>query len=691
MKKWITILSTLLVTPLLLLSSLDCTEGRDEDVFGSVGFRAQSNREKKASVKMGRAEQVVCSISTRPGQMVLMFKLLHGNSTLVELADCSEVRTEDHGDEKGIEKIQILGSVPLIPDRPQIQLSFFDWHGNITPTKLNDYYLTTINGLNHDALVSFCTLTSYEAKLKWGQFTRKTRATIFCGLREISRVIPERVPQSTYMTHCIYKTIQEIVKLISFYQWGKSSSTYVISGLDIATLELTSHPRKTISRQFQMTATISFSTSLQHTRVLTVAVLVGSTFKQFANVSQDDDNKEPQLKGLSIDVFKATVAVLPNRFTYKLVPFYRSCDQLLKEVARKAFHAALGGIVITAERSHLVEFSQPYAKLGLVMVVKKKNNELKDMFWFMSPLTREMWLIMAAMTVLTGFVIRVIEHRTCNEMPSRHVEAVVCFPFAFLLNEYRPRNKLSFYVLVPWLILILIVTTTFTASLSSMVASSQADEPSHLNADSLRKTNAAIATDGNSFTVTYLVKSLGFKRKNIRKMASVDDCANALSSGNVKAAFLLMPDANVFLARYCCAFAKSGPAYNLGSFGFVFPRGSPLAADMSEAILNLKEAGELQQMEEDTLSISNCSSSTSDETFPQGIGPGVFSGLFILSGGASATALAITVIRLLKRRWESCIQRMLMGRGLLVWLTILFSPNNQTTNELRLARISSNQ
>lgn len=66
---------------------------------------------------------------------------------LLPSLDCSAVRTEDHGDEKGIEKIQILGSVPLIPDRPQIQLSFFDWHGNITPTKLNGIFLPSENSI----------------------------------------------------------------------------------------------------------------------------------------------------------------------------------------------------------------------------------------------------------------------------------------------------------------------------------------------------------------------------------------------------------------------------------------------------------------------------------------------------------------------------------------------------------------
>ncbi|XWS41911.1 hypothetical protein CRYUN_Cryun17cG0122800 [Craigia yunnanensis] len=560
----------LLVTPLMLLSSLDCTEGRDADskFFGSVGgivhrgSSAQYDRGKKVAKKMGAAGQVVCSISTSPDQMVLMFQHFHGNYTLEELADCSEVRLGDHGDEKGIEKIHILGSAPIIPDGPQIQLSFHDWHGNITPTNLNEYYLT-INNWNHDALTIFCTLSTYEATLTAKRGAWKTRATLHCSLCKLT------VPSSMYMTRYIYKAIQEIVKLISFYQQGKSSSTYKISGLDIVTLELKSHVRQGISGQFQMTATLSFSTSLQRFRVLTVAVLVRSTFRLFANLSYDENHKEPHLKGLSIDVFKAAVAVLPNRFTYKLIPFHGSCDQLVEEVARRTFHAALGGIVITAERSHHVEFSQPYAELELVMVVNKKTNELKEVWWFMSPFTREMWLIMAAMTIFTGFVICLIEHSNRIRIPSRQVEAVLfCFPFAFLLNEHRPRNILSFYVLVPWLILTLIVTTTFTASLSFIVTSSQA-ESSDINIDSLKKTNAAIASDGNSFTVSYLVKSLGFKRKNIRNIASVDDCAKALSSGNIKAAFLLMPDAKVFLAKYCRAFTKSGTAYNLGNFGFV--------------------------------------------------------------------------------------------------------------------------
>ncbi|XWS41913.1 hypothetical protein CRYUN_Cryun17cG0123000 [Craigia yunnanensis] len=93
-------------------------------------------------------------------------------------------------------------------------------------------------------------------------------------------------------------------------------------------------------------------------------------------------------------------------------------------------------------------------------------------------------------------------------------------------------------------------------------------------------------------------------------------------------------------------------------------------------------------MKEDMLSFSDCSSSTIDGTIKRGIGPGPFSGLFILSGGASAIAMLITVVRLMKRRWESFIQGLLMGRGLWVWLTTLFS-QNQKRNELQLSSSTS--
>ncbi|MBA0851024.1 hypothetical protein Goshw_011555 [Gossypium schwendimanii] len=112
----------------------------------------------------------------------------------------------------------------------------------------------------------------------------------------------------------------------------------------------------------------------------------------------------------------------------------------------------------------------------------------------------------------------------------------------------------------------------------------------------------------------------------------------------------------------------------------VFQRGSSFVNEMLEAVLGFKQ---MKEEDLDMLSLSDCSSSTSDGTMKRGIGPGPFSGLFILSGSASTIALLITVFRLLRRGWERLVQGMLMDRGIWVWLSTLFC-RSQRGNQLQL-------
>ncbi|PHT30485.1 hypothetical protein CQW23_29952 [Capsicum baccatum] len=133
-------------------------------------------------------------------------------------------------------------------------------------------------------------------------------------------------------------------------------------------------------------------------------------------------------------------------------------------------------------------------------------------------------------------------------------------------------------------------------------------EPSVLNVDYLLKTNAAVGCNGNSFIVRYLV-NLKFKPENIKKISSISDYPNAFEKGEISAAFLVAPHAKVFLAKYCRGYTKSG-AWWIWLF---FPKGSPLAVDISEAVLKFSQNGEVNQLEEQTLISSNCSSSSAEE------------------------------------------------------------------------------
>ncbi|KAF8410063.1 hypothetical protein HHK36_002585 [Tetracentron sinense] len=75
----------------------------------------------------------------------------------------------------------------------------------------------------------------------------------------------------------------------------------------------------------------------------------------------------------------------------------------------------------------------------------------------------------------------------------------------------------------------------------------------------------------------------------------------------------------------------------------------PLAFDISEAILKATESGEIERLENNMLSSSNCSTSQIDIQENQSLDPAPFLGLFALSGGVSASAMFITVAQQLKQ------------------------------------------
>ncbi|KAF2295231.1 hypothetical protein GH714_032235 [Hevea brasiliensis] len=276
-------------------------------------------------------------------------------------------------------------------------------------------------------------------------------------------------------------------------------------------------------------------------KLLKIGVPMRSTLKQFVEVSPDEKN----IRGFSIDVFEAAVRLLPYKLRYKMVPFNGSNDDLLKEVSLKTLDAAAGDIVINAEGYQLVEFSQPYVEAGLTMLVKARTNKSQAWF-FISPFTPWMWFTMAAMSMFTGFVIWLIEkenHEENGGSPASPIKTVLWISFATLYSGQT--------------------------TLTSVLSNPHSEPFTAADVDVLKRKDAMVGCDGSSLIVQYLEKVIRFKPQNIKTIASSDDYAKALASGDIKAAFILMPHAKVFLAKYCSGFTISGPIYKLGGFGFV--------------------------------------------------------------------------------------------------------------------------
>nr|XP_009796675.1 PREDICTED: glutamate receptor 2.9-like isoform X2 [Nicotiana sylvestris] len=338
---------------------------------------------------------------------------------------------------------------------------------------------------------------------------------------------------------------------------------------------------------------------------LKIGVPAKGAFNQFVTVNFNQERNETIIGGFSVHVFEAVVRQLPYYLPYVLVPFYGTYDEMVVGVSNKAF------------------------KLKL-------------------------WILLAVMSMSTGVVIWLNEYVNNNPDFSgsfpQLIGSMLWFSVTVLSFSQREsiRSNLSRLVLTTWLCVVVVITACFTAVLSSIMTVPRL-EPSILDVDYLIRTNAAVGCNGNSFIVRYLV-NLRFKPENIKKISSISDYPEAFKKGEISAAFFVAPHAKVFLSKYCKGYTKSGPVFKLGGFGFVFPKGSPLAVDISEAVLKVSQSGEINQLEEQMLISSNCSSSSAKEQDP-GLGPELFSGPLLISGVICGIVLLISIARLVKRHW----------------------------------------
>jgi len=84
----------------------------------------------------------------------------------------------------------------------------------------------------------------------------------------------------------------------------------------------------------------------------------------------------------------------------------------------------------------------------------------------------------------------------------------------------------------------------------------------------------------------------------------------------------------------------------------VFPKGSPLVQDISEAILNVTEGPKMKEIENSWLgSTTNCLDSTTSVS-SNSLGLDSFWGLFLIAGAAATLALLIFVVTFVKRNWH---------------------------------------
>ncbi|KAL7159599.1 hypothetical protein ABFS83_01G038800 [Erythranthe nasuta] len=329
---------------------------------------------------------------------------------------------------------------------------------------------------------------------------------------------------------------------------------------------------------------------------------VPNGFSAFVRVTWNSDNST-KVEGYCIDVFTAVMAALPYGVPYEYISFGTpdhkkagDYNDLTYQVYLGNYDAVAGDVTIVGNRSQYVDFTLPYTESGISMIV-----------------------------------------------PIRDEERVV--------------SNLARFVLIVWFLVVLILTQSYTASLTSMLTV-QKLQPTVTDITVLIKNKDYVGYSDTSFVFGFLKKH--FDESQLRPFYSDEHLDELLTKGSgnggIAAAFQEIPYIKLFLGKYSSNYMMAGPTYKADGFGFVFPLGSPLGPDVSRAILNVTDGQTMEEIERKWFGDKTDNPECNTLRPHKNLGLGSFWGLFLIAGIVGVAALIFYVITFLSENW-SVIER----------------------------------
>ncbi|CAH8263411.1 unnamed protein product [Arabidopsis lyrata] len=378
-------------------------------------------------------------------------------------------------------------------------------------------------------------------------------------------------------------------------------------------------------------------------RRLRIGVPKRTGYTDLVKVTRDPITNSPVVTGFCIDFFEAVIRAMPYDISYDFIPFETpdgkpagDHNSLVYQVYLGIYDAVVGDTTILVNRSSYVDFTFPFIKSGVGLIVPVEDQVKRDSISFLKPLTWKLWMTTFLFVFLIGFTVWAVEHRVNPDFRGpRRYQASTIFWFAFSTMVFAPSKiqspivhisthsdcyiytflnaysiELRFVgervfsfgarlLVITWYFIVLLLTQSYTASLASLLTSRQLD-PTITSMRSLLEKGENVGYPRTSFIFGKLKES-GFTRSSLIPFDSAEDCDKLLRKGSEKggvaAAFLEVPYMRLFLGQYCNAYQMVEEPFSVDGFGFVFPIGSPLVADVSRAILKVAESPKGKELE----------------------------------------------------------------------------------------------
>ncbi|CAE6007063.1 unnamed protein product [Arabidopsis arenosa] len=322
--------------------------------------------------------------------------------------------------------------------------------------------------------------------------------------------------------------------------------------------------------------------SIPNGKRLRIGVPKRTDFTDLVKVTRDPITNSTVVTGFCIDFFEAVMRAMPYEVSYEFIPFLKHNDQpagdyndLVHQVYLARYDAVVGDTTILANRSSYVDFTLPFIRSDVGLIVSIEDQVKRDNATIFKPLSWELWLTSFAFFFLIGFTVWVLEHRDNSEFrgPANYQASTIIW-FAFSTMGFASRERVftfwAMVLVITWYFIVFVLTQSYTDSLTSLLTSQQLT-PTITSMSSLLSRGERVGYPRTSFILGKL-KQTGFSQSSLVPFDTVEECNELLRKGSkkggVSAAFLEIPYLRLFLRNYCNTYKIVEVPFEVDGFGF---------------------------------------------------------------------------------------------------------------------------
>ncbi|XP_033743401.1 glutamate receptor 2-like isoform X2 [Pecten maximus] len=378
-------------------------------------------------------------------------------------------------------------------------------------------------------------------------------------------------------------------------------------------------------------------------RTWRIVTILEDPFVQFASSNENGENSNApmvnnrRLEGYCIDVAKKVKHRYKKEFgedfeyEIHLNDKFGSVNEtthkwngMIGELIDNTADLALASLTINKERERVVDFTKPFMKLGISIMIKKPDKQKPGVFSFMNPLSNLVWICVMiaflAVSLVLFFVGRWSPYEWQEETSSKDHTTTNAFTFSNTLwfslgalmqqgSDIFPRSFSGRIVGSAWWFFTLILISSYTANLAAFLTIERLVTSIKSADDLAKQTEIEYGTYMGGATERFFKESrVSVYKKMWLYMRANEDrvmvMKNSIGIDKVrnskgKYAFLLESPLNNYQGqKKPCNTMKVGENLDSKGYGIATPLYSPLRKKLNLVVLRLREEGELHKLEQ---------------------------------------------------------------------------------------------